>query len=94
MQGIEGLAAKQKDFTFMQRLRNKATDVYLDQKRSDGEVPDNARFWEYFGPALKFSPELKHIINGNSTLPRFTLALAYACLCRHSGHTLEEADDH
>eukprot|EP00042_Codosiga_hollandica_P029089 m.157763 g.157763 ORF g.157763 m.157763 type:complete len:472 (-) comp52972_c0_seq1:186-1601(-) len=62
--GIEGLAAKQKDFTFMQRLRNKATDVYLDQKRSDGEVPDNARFWEYFGSTLKFTPELKHLING------------------------------
>ncbi len=66
-QGIEGLAAKGNDFTFMQRLRDPAKNKgrsFLDQRRTDGEVPDNVTFWEFFGSTLKFSPELKHLLNG------------------------------
>ena len=37
---------------------------FLDQRRTDGEVPDNVLFWEFFGSTLKFSPELKHLLNG------------------------------
>jgi serine/threonine protein kinase len=28
------------------------------------QVPDNALFWQFFGDTLKFSPELKHLVNG------------------------------
>ena len=51
----------------MQRLRDPTKNKgkgFLDQRRTDGEVPDNVLFWEFFGPTLKFSPELKHLLNG------------------------------
>eukprot|EP00051_Salpingoeca_urceolata_P003654 m.59480 g.59480 ORF g.59480 m.59480 type:complete len:479 (-) comp12987_c0_seq1:146-1582(-) len=63
--GIEGLAAKGNDFTFISKVkaRSKGFD-YLDQKRSDKVVPDNKKFWDFFGTTLKFSKELKHLLNG------------------------------
>ena len=57
---IEALAAKGNDFSFMTRLRK---SNLLDQNRGPDGVPINARFWEFFGPTLKLSPELKNLLN-------------------------------
>ena len=59
--GIEGLAAMGSDFTFMSKVRRRDEPKYrlLDQKRSDGKVPDNAKFWDYFGATLKVPSKKK-----------------------------------
>jgi hypothetical protein len=63
--GIEGLAAGNNDFTFIAKVKAKVKGYnLLDQARKKDGVPDNAKFWEHFHNSLKFSPELKHLING------------------------------
>eukprot|EP00053_Salpingoeca_punica_P010330 m.92973 g.92973 ORF g.92973 m.92973 type:complete len:478 (+) comp15351_c0_seq2:161-1594(+) len=80
--GIEGLAAKGNDFTFISKIKNdkaaggRAASRYLSMKMPGQDVPDNAGLWEYFGKTLTFSKELKHIINGMLTInakDRFTI---------------------
>lgn len=65
-QGIEGLAARNNDFTFIAKVKANKEKGYqlLDQARAKDGVPANVKFWEFFRGTLKFSPELKHLING------------------------------
>ena len=64
--GIEGLAAKKNNFTFMSKVRRREQGYagLLDNVRSDGRVPDNAALWRYFSGVLEISSDLRHLLNG------------------------------
>lgn len=64
MVGIEALAEKNNDFTFIAKVRTKQRGYdFLDQVRDKNGVPKNVKFWDFFGATFPTSPELKSLIN-------------------------------